>query len=230
MSEFVTIGSTKVGTVDISDIVFRRTNYRKMTREQWKSLQSSIDKFGFKGFILVEDNGDGKFGIVDGHHRYEALKQRGIKDIPVMVLDADNKTDTDLAMLSFNVSGEIVPETYFDFIRELQEKVDTSELAALTATSEDFLAQMEGMLNTPDETNISPTDVKSSEKPKKVKQARIVVFRNTDSGIDEYCIAPNDFVVSQELRDVSASHGIEIEEVIAKPIELSTIYQMSLRN
>lgn len=225
MNKLVTIGNTRVGTVNIDSITFRRQNYRKMTREQWKSLQSSIDKFGFKGFILVEEEADGKFGIVDGHHRYEALKSRGIKDIPIMVLDANDRTAADLAMLSFNVSGEIVPEAYFDFIKELQDVVDSAELAALTANREDFLAQMEGLLNSTDTTDIAPTDVKTTDKPKKTKQSRVLKLENEDTGIYELYVVPNDYVISPALRDRCNELGIEITEHIAKPIEFCSIVQ-----
>lgn len=223
-TKLVTIGGTRVGTVDIKDITFRRTNYRKMTREQWRALQASIDKYGFRGFILVEEEEDGKFGIVDGHHRYEALKNRGIKEIPIMVLDANDKTAADLAMLSFNVSGEIVPDVYFDFIKELQEKVEIGELAALTATREDFLSQMEGML-AEDKTDITPTDVKDTSKPKKIKQCRIVQMLNTDTGIAEFFVVPNDYILPKELADKCEELGIELAEFIAKPIEYSPIVQ-----
>jgi hypothetical protein len=84
---------------------------------------------------------------------------------------------------------------------------------------------MEGLLNSTDGTDIAPTDVKTTDKPKKAKQSRVLKLENEDTGIYELYVVPSDYVISPALRDRCNELGIEITEHIAKPIEFCSIVQ-----
>ena len=100
------IGDMTVGIVPRDRIRFRRDNYRKMSALQRDTLKASVDRFGFQSFVVVRLEDDGMYGLVDGHHRLEELDERGVKEIPILILPEVSATDADLGMLSFNVSAD----------------------------------------------------------------------------------------------------------------------------
>lgn len=76
----------KIEYVDINSIKPYKNNAKEHPLEQIEQIKKSILEFGNNDPIAVWNN-----EIVEGHGRYEALKQLGEKEIPIIRLD--NLTD-----------------------------------------------------------------------------------------------------------------------------------------
>ena len=108
------------------------------------ALKANVEKLGFQSFIVVKEGGKpGTYEVIDGHHRWAALESLGRETAPVVVLPKSvSKADADLAMLSFNLSAEILPDEFYELVRDVQAQLGEAELAALTGLNEDFLKQL----------------------------------------------------------------------------------------
>lgn len=139
----VRLGPMRVGFVNPASINPRRENPRKMSPEELTALRSSVDSMGFKSFILAEEIKPGKFGIVDGHHRVQVLKEKGAPTIPIILLDPGTDAgQVDLAMLSFNVTGNPNGPVFVDFVRDLVAKMGVDIVASHVALDPAFLVDL----------------------------------------------------------------------------------------
>lgn len=140
---FHDLGGLKVGTVPLETLKQRRTNYRHMDDRSYAALQSSIKKFGFKSFVVVvQGKEQGTFEVIDGHHRWQAARDLKMPNVPVVLLEGADADGADLAMLSFNVTAEIIPDVYLDFLKELDSRVGADTLAAFTGLDDTFLKDL----------------------------------------------------------------------------------------
>lgn len=136
------LGDMEVGLVPLSQITTRRDNYRKMSSLQMQALRKSIDRFGFKTLVAVERTKTG-FAIIDGHHRVDVLREKGAESVPVVILEPNHsKDELDLAMVTFNITGDVMPDKFYDLITELEASLGLEEVAEATAVSVDFLSEL----------------------------------------------------------------------------------------
>jgi len=111
-----------------------------MSEQEYETLKRSMERFGFKSFVVVEETSPGSYGIVDGHHRYKAAVERQMDRIPVVLLDAGLETSwADLAMLTFNVTGDPLEAPFIDLLSELTGKLGAEAVADYTALDRGFL-------------------------------------------------------------------------------------------
>jgi hypothetical protein len=139
-------GVMTIGMIPLTALQRRRENYRKMGDADRRALEASVKRFGFKSFILVTYAKDeGKFEVLDGHHRWETAEKKGFETIPAVVLTREQAGDggLDLAMLSFNVSAEILPDVYIDFIQDLNTQMGHETVAEFTGLDPAFLQDLD---------------------------------------------------------------------------------------
>ena len=72
---------------DIDSLIFAEYNPRQLTKDQYKNLKDSIDRFGLVDPIIVNSNQDRKNIIVGGHQRVKVAKDMKIKEVPVLEVD-----------------------------------------------------------------------------------------------------------------------------------------------
>ena len=72
---------------DIDSLIFAEYNPRQLTKDQYKNLKDSIDRFGLVDSIIVNSNQDRKNIIVGGHQRVKVAKDMKIKEVPVLEVD-----------------------------------------------------------------------------------------------------------------------------------------------
>lgn len=97
----------KIEYVDINSIKPYKNNAKLHPQEQIEQIKKSIEQFGNNDPIAVWNN-----EIVEGHGRYEALKQLGGGQIPIIRLD--NLTDDERKAYAL-VHNKLTTNSDFDF-------------------------------------------------------------------------------------------------------------------
>lgn len=97
----------KIEYVDINSIKPYKNNAKLHPQEQIEQIKKSIQEFGNNDPIAVWHN-----EIVEGHGRYEALKQLGETNIPIIRLD--NLTDEERKAYTL-VHNKLTMNSEFDF-------------------------------------------------------------------------------------------------------------------
>ncbi len=84
--------------VDINTLTPRKGNPNEFTEDLTKSLDYSIDKYGFLQPLVVNQDGI----IVDGFHRYDVLKEKGIEQVRVSRVFTKNEEELRLLSQALN--------------------------------------------------------------------------------------------------------------------------------
>lgn len=87
--------------VPIDNLIPADYNPREMTEKQAEELGKSIDTFGMVEPIVVNSAESRKNIIIGGHQRYQLLKQRGAKTVPVVyvsIADIDREKELNLRL------------------------------------------------------------------------------------------------------------------------------------
>lgn len=71
------INKLNIETININDLVQYQNNAKKHPQKQIDKIKKSIEEFGFNDPIAVDENNM----IIEGHGRYEALKQLGYENV-----------------------------------------------------------------------------------------------------------------------------------------------------
>lgn len=128
----------KIEYVDIDSIKPYHKNAKLHPQEQIEQIKKSIEEFGNNDPIAVWNN-----EIVEGHGRYEALKQLGEEVIPIIRLDdlsdeerkaytlVHNKltmnSDFDIEMLSEELDNLDIDMEKYGFEKSIEEKIKEVE-------------------------------------------------------------------------------------------------------
>lgn len=84
--------------VDINTLTPRKGNPNEFTEDLTKSLDYSIDKFGFLQPLVINQDGI----IVDGFHRYDVLREKGIEQVRVSRVFTKNEEELKLLSQALN--------------------------------------------------------------------------------------------------------------------------------
>lgn len=88
--------------LEMSQIVNGK-NIRNERDSEISELADSIEKQGLLNPILVQKRDDGKYVVIAGHRRYEAVKRLGLPHIECNVFEDMNEKDIILAQVAENV-------------------------------------------------------------------------------------------------------------------------------
>ena len=112
-------------------IIPKRRARATFTPEQEAELRASIEKHGFYIPILVSDNGDGTYTLIDGEHRIKIVKEMGWEKIPAVIVEKDEKKIRMLNILANTARGEQNPMDVAEVLRDAYEAgCSIEELAA----------------------------------------------------------------------------------------------------
>lgn len=92
---------------DINELKPYKNNAKKHPQNQIDKIKKSIEEFGFNDPIGVDENNM----IIEGHGRYEALKQLGVKQVPCIEL---NKMTEEQKKAYILVHNKLNMDTGFD--------------------------------------------------------------------------------------------------------------------
>lgn len=136
------------------------TNPNELPEDKMDTLKQEIRESGFKQPILVREKEDSSgWEIIDGEHRWRALRELGADSIPAVVVEAGDD-EAKIGTISMNLlRGEFIPIKLALLLADLNKRI-----------SEDELSRRLGM---------EPTEIKDSlrlaaftdELPDKVRQA-----------------------------------------------------------
>ena len=81
---------------DINSLIFAEYNPRQLTKDQYKHLKDSIDRFGLVDPIIVNSNKERKNIIIGGHQRVKVAKDMKIEYVPVLEVDLSYDREREL--------------------------------------------------------------------------------------------------------------------------------------
>ena len=125
-----------VKTVNIDDIKPRDINANKMDESKFDFLVKYMEKTGYVQPIIVVDDGDGSFTIVDGEHRWRAAKENNAASLDVIIVDMDLR-EQDIMSINMNqIKGELQPDKFGEMLRRIVDgdsEAAAGELSGLIA-------------------------------------------------------------------------------------------------
>ncbi|MBE6632627.1 MAG: ParB/RepB/Spo0J family partition protein [Ruminococcaceae bacterium] len=101
-----TDGDEKISTLRISEVEPRMDQPRKsFDPEALKDLADSISVHGLLQPLIVKKSDFGMYQIVAGERRWRAAKMAGLNEVPVIVMELDDKAVAEIALIE-NVQRE----------------------------------------------------------------------------------------------------------------------------
>lgn len=104
----------------IDDLIPYENNAKLHPQEQIEQIKNSIQEFGNNDPIAIDENNV----IIEGHGRYEALKELGYKETEVIILDGLNEEQKNAYRL---VHNQLTMNTDWD-IEKLKNELDTIDI------------------------------------------------------------------------------------------------------
>lgn len=103
-------------TLNIDEILPYENNPRQITEEAVAAVKQSIELYGYVQPIVV----DKQHVIIVGHTRHQALKELGVKKVPVYVSDLSEEKAKEYRLVD-NRTGELAEWDYKALVMELRE-------------------------------------------------------------------------------------------------------------
>ncbi|MDR2777625.1 MAG: ParB/RepB/Spo0J family partition protein [Rickettsiales bacterium] len=138
--------------VDIDDIVTNNSQPRRdFGDEELEGLAKSIEKYGVLQPILVRKLSD-KYEIIAGERRYRSAKLAGLKSIPIIVKDFDEREIFSLSVIENVQRKNLNPIEEASAYRHLIETCGYSQqdIADLMGKSRSHIANLIRLLNLPE--------------------------------------------------------------------------------
>ena len=88
--------SHKIVNKNIEDLKYAEYNPRQLSKNQFKHLKDSLDRFGFVDPVIVNKNPDRENIIIGGHQRVKVAKKLGMLDVPCIELDLSYDKEKEL--------------------------------------------------------------------------------------------------------------------------------------
>ena len=93
-------------TKQLKDLKDAEYNPRQLTKDQYKHLKDSIQRFGLVDPIIINKNSKRKNIVIGGHQRLKVSNELGISDIPCVELDLSPKEERELNIRLNTNTGE----------------------------------------------------------------------------------------------------------------------------
>lgn len=125
--------NSRIQSIQIENLLPHPGNPNRMSKENFRKLVRHIERTGRYEPLTVRQHpqDDGCFQIINGHHRFEALKQLGHKTCDCVVWDI-NDDETNLLLATLNrLCGQDILETKCALLEKLNARLKVDELAKL---------------------------------------------------------------------------------------------------
>ena len=140
--------------IKISLIDPKRDQPRKyFDKEALEELASSISEHGLLQPILVREYGEGRYQIIAGERRFRASKLAGLTEIPALVVEKDDATAAQLALIENIQREDLNPLEEAMAYKALAEEyhMTQEELSQKIGKSRSAIANTIRLLDLPDE-------------------------------------------------------------------------------
>lgn len=141
--------SLRIGLIEPKSSQPRKT----FDAEPLEALAASIATHGVLQPILVRELPNGKYQIVAGERRWRASKLAGLVEVPVIVIEGDDKNAAEIALVENIQREDLNPVEEAMAYRALAEdyRMTQAEIAAKVGKSREAVANLERLLALPDE-------------------------------------------------------------------------------
>ena len=118
-----------------------------------EALASSISVHGVLQPILVRELPNGKYQIVAGERRWRASKLAGLAEVPVIIIEGDEREAAEIALVENIQREDLNPVEEAMAYRQLAEEygMTQEEISAKIGKSRSAIANFERLLDLPDE-------------------------------------------------------------------------------
>ena len=126
---------------------------RVFDEEELQALADSIAEHGIVQPLAVRDEGDGYYMIIAGERRWRAARLAGLDEVPVVVLEADDRTVMELALVENLQRQDLNPMEEAEGYRVLMEDygLTQEQTAERVGKSRPAVANALRLLALPDE-------------------------------------------------------------------------------
>jgi ParB-like chromosome segregation protein Spo0J len=130
--------------IQMQDLIPHPENSNRMAGNFMKKLEENIKKSGNYETITVRPHPEleGKFQILNGHHRVDILKRVGIEEVKCDVWEVSDSEARLLIATLNRLEGQDVPELRMSLLKNLMDDYDPSELESLIPESTKQLEDM----------------------------------------------------------------------------------------
>ena len=136
------IKELKTKLINLDKIIPYENNAKEHQDWQIAQIKNSIEKFGFNDPIAVNEN----MGIIEGHGRYLAAKELGLKEVPCIILSGMTADEERAYIIAHN---KLTMNTRFN-LEVLEYELNALEVEdfdlSLTGFSEEELLEMKEKL------------------------------------------------------------------------------------
>jgi len=125
-----TINENRIFSIPIEKLGAHPGSPNRMSRRNLARLVRNIERTGRYEPLVVRRQGDG-FQIINGRHRWQALKQLGCETADAVVWDVDD-VEADILLCSLNrLNGSDVLVKKLDLLKRLNRNMEAREMAKL---------------------------------------------------------------------------------------------------
>ena len=189
--------------------------------EKIKELANLISTHGLLQPIIVRKESSGKYKIVAGERRYRASKMAGLKEVPVIIKDFDEKEIFEVALIENIQRDELTAIEEAQGYQKLVEEYGytQSELAAVIGKSRSHIANLLRLNQLPESIKEMINDGRLS-----MGHARCLIGLDNAEEIAAKII-DNDLSVRKTEELVSGSKNIGDTKKANKPLKSEMIYK-----
>lgn len=147
-------GEERISKLKISLIDPKRDQPRKhFDKEALEQLAESIKEHGLLQPILVREYGDGRYQIIAGERRFRACKLAGLTEIPAIVVERDDKSAAQIALIENIQREDLNPLEEAQAYRALATDygMTQEEISEKVGKSRSAIANAMRLLDLPDE-------------------------------------------------------------------------------
>ena len=136
--------NSQLSVIAISKLLAHPDNPNVMSGDKFRKLVRNIERTGLYEPIIVRPHpeSEGKFQIINGHHRVQALEKLGRKEANCVVWDVDDQQTAILLTTLNRLGGTDEPAKKIELLRKLKEKFDSAELAKLLPNTRKQIEQL----------------------------------------------------------------------------------------
>lgn len=145
----MTGGASDIRQLSLDQLIAGRYQPRQRIDETYLAeLAHSIRQLGVIEPLVARPLADGRYEILAGHMRWRAAQQAGLKQVPVVVRDADNQTAAAIALVENLLRRDLNAIEEARALRRLREEfgLTQEQLAELLGVSQSAISKALGLL------------------------------------------------------------------------------------